>query len=63
MVSDGGSRGFLLIFFNAAVKSLVVAVMMSVSVAVGMINFWGKQEIVFPIKTELVTVIQILWQQ
>ena len=59
MVSDGGSRGFLLIFFNAAVKSLVVAIMMSVAVVVGMINFWGKQETISPIKTELVTGIQI----
>ena len=39
MVSDVGSRRFLSIFFNAAVKYLVVAIMMLVAVAVGMIIF------------------------
>ena len=34
MVSDGGSRGFLLICFNAAVKSLAVAIMFLVAVSV-----------------------------
>ena len=36
MVSDGGSRVFLLIFLNAAVKYFAVAIIMSVAVAVGM---------------------------
>ena len=36
MVSDGGSRGFLLICLNAAVNYDAVAITMSVAVAVGM---------------------------
>ena len=44
MVSDGGSRGFLLVCFNAAVTSLAVDIIMLVAVAVGMVSFWGKQE-------------------
>ena len=36
VVSDGGSRRFLLIYLNVAVKYFVVA--MSVAVAVGMMN-------------------------
>ena len=47
MVSDGGIRGFLLVCFNAAVKSLSFAIIMSVVVAVGMISLWGNQETVF----------------
>ena len=63
MVLDGGSRGSLLIFFNAAVKSLAVAIVMLVAVAVGMMSFWGNQETFCAIRTELVTGIQILWQR
>ena len=51
IVSDGGSRGFLLIYFNAAVKSLVFAIIMSVTVAVGMVSLWGKKETVCPMQT------------
>ena len=36
LACDGGSRGFLLIFLNAAVKYFAVAIIMSVAVAVGM---------------------------
>ena len=36
MVSYGGSRGFLLICLNDAVKDFVVAIFMSVAVVVGM---------------------------
>ena len=48
MVSDGGSRVFLLIFLNAAVKSFAVAIIMSVVVAVGMMILWGNQETFCP---------------
>ena len=48
MVSDGGSIGFLLIFFNAAVKSLAVAIIFSVAVSVCMMSLWGNQETFFP---------------
>ena len=40
MVSYGGSRGFLLIFLNSVVKSLVVAIIMSVAGAVGIMSLW-----------------------
>ena len=40
MVSDGGSREFLLICLNAAVKYFAVAIIMSMEVAVGMMNLW-----------------------
>ena len=36
MVSDGGSRVFLFIFLNAAVKYFAVVIITSVAVAVGM---------------------------
>ena len=52
MVSDGGTRIFLLIFFNSEVKSLEVAIIMPVAVAVGMMSLWGNQEIVCPKITE-----------
>ena len=39
MVSDGGSRGFLVICVNAAVKCFAVTIIMSVTVAVGMMIF------------------------
>ena len=48
MISDGGSRGFLLIFFNAAVKYLAVAIIMFVAVAVCMMSLCVNQETVFP---------------
>ena len=63
MVSDGGSRGFLLIFLNAAVKSLAVAILMLVAVAVFMMSLWGNQEKCFPIRSELVAGIKNLWQR
>ena len=59
MVLDVGSRRFLLICLNAAVKSFAVAIIMSVAVAVGMMSFWGNQETIFPMRTELVAGIQI----
>ena len=59
MVSDGVNRGFLLVSFNAAVKYLVVVIIMSVEVEVGMVNLWGKQETVFTIQSELLAGIQI----
>ena len=59
MVSYGGSRGFLLIFLNAAVKSLEVAIIMLMTLAVGMMIFWVNQETVCPMQTELVAGIQI----
>ena len=59
MVSDGGSREFMLICLNAAVKSFAVAIIMSVAVAVGMMRLWGNQEKIYPIRTELVAGIQI----
>ena len=46
VVSDGGNRGFLLICFNAAVKSLEVAIIMLVIVAVGMMSLWVNQDTV-----------------
>ena len=59
MVSDGGSRRFLFICFNAEVKSLEVAIIMLVAVAVGIISFSVNNETVFLIRTESVAVIQI----
>ena len=59
VVSYGGSRVFLLVCFNAAVKYLVVVIIMSVEVEVGMVNLWGKQETVFTIQSELLAGIQI----
>ena len=59
MVSDGVIRGFLLIFINAAVKYFAVAIIMSVVVEVGMMNFWGNQEILCSMRTELVAGIKI----
>ena len=59
MVSDGGSRGFLLICLNAAVKYFAVAIIVSVAVAVGMMSLWGNQEILCPMQNELVACIQI----
>ena len=50
MVSDGGSRGFLLICLNYAVKYFAVAIIMSVVVAVGMMSLWGNQETLFPMR-------------
>ena len=54
MVSDGGIRGLLLIFFNTSVKSLEFAMIMSMSVTVGMMSLWINQETVCPMQTELV---------
>ena len=54
MASDGVSRRFLLIFFNAEVKSLAVAIIMSMAVAVGMKSFWGNQDTTCTMITELV---------
>ena len=59
MVSDCGSRVFLLICLNAAVKSFVVAIIMSVAVAVGMMSLWGNQETLCQMRTELVAGIKI----
>ena len=42
IVSDGGSRGFLLICLNDAVKPFSVAIVMSVEVAVGTMSLWGN---------------------
>ena len=42
IVSDSDSRGFLLSRFNAAVKFLAVAIIMSVAVVVGMMSLWGN---------------------
>ena len=63
MISDGGSRGFLLICLNDAVKYFVVAIVMSVAVTVGMISLWGNQETIFTMQTELMAGIQIRCQQ
>ena len=38
----------MLISFNYAVKSLAVAIIMSLAVVVGMMIFWGNQETVCP---------------
>ena len=54
MVSNSGNKGFLLLCFNSAFKYLVVAIIMLVVVAVGMMILWGNQETVCPIQTELV---------
>ena len=59
MVLDGGSRGFMLICLNSAVKYFAVAIIMSVAVAVGMMSLWVNQETLFPMWTELVAGIQI----
>ena len=59
MVSDGGSRGFLLSCLNATVKSFDVTIIMSVAVSVGMMSLWGNQETLCPMRTELVAGIQI----
>ena len=42
---------YFIICFNAAVKSLVVDIIISVAVAVGMMNLSVNQEIVFPMQT------------
>ena len=47
MVLDGGSRRFLLVFLNAVVKSVAVAIIMSVAVSVGMMSLWGNQATLF----------------
>ena len=49
MVSCGCSRGFC--FSNDTVKSLVVAIIMSVAEVVGMISLWRNQETFFPVQT------------
>ena len=59
MVSYGGSRGFLLICINAAVKSLAVDIIVSVEVAVKMMILWDYQETLCPMQTEFVAGIQI----
>ena len=61
MVSYGSSRGFLFICLNAAVKYFVVAIIISVAVAVavGMMSLWGNRETLCPMRTELVAGIQI----
>ena len=59
MVLYGGSRVFLLLYINAAVKYFAVAIIMSVAVAVGMVSLWGNQETFFPMRTELVADISI----
>ena len=58
-VYDGGSREFLLICLNAAVKYCVVAIIMPVEVAVGMMSLWVNKEKYCPMRTELVAGIQI----
>ena len=63
MVSDGGSRIFLLICLNAAVKYFAVAILISVAVVVGMMSLWEKQETIFPMQTDLVAGIKFLWQR
>ena len=60
MVSYGCSRGFC--FSNATVKSLVVAIIMSVEVSVDMMSLWRNQEKFCSMQTELVAGIQVLWQ-
>ena len=45
MVSYGGSRGFLLICFNSAVKYFEVDIIMLVTVVVGMVILWGQKDI------------------
>ena len=59
MVSDGGSRGFLLVCFNSAVKYLAFAITMSVAVAIVVVSLYGNQERVCSIQTELVEGIQV----
>ena len=59
MVSDGGNIKNLLVCFNIAVKSLVVAIIMEVVVAFGMMSLWGNQDTVCTVQTEIVTGIQI----
>ena len=59
VVSYGGSRGFLLVCFNAAVKSFVVAIIMSVAVVVVMMSLWVNQDTFCPMLTEFVAEIQI----
>ena len=59
MISDGVSRGFLLICLNDAVKYFAVAIIMPVAVAVGMMILWGNQETIFAMRIELVPGIQI----
>ena len=63
MVSDVGSRRFLMICFDAAGKSLVVAIIMSVEVEAGMMGLWVNQDTVCPMLTELVSGIQTVRQQ
>ena len=50
---------YFMFWFNAAGKSLVVDIIISVAVAVDMMSFWVNQETVFPMRTELVAEIQI----
>ena len=59
MVSDDFSRLFLLISFNAVLKSLPVDVIMSVAVAVGMMSLWGNQKTFCLMQNELMEYIQI----
>ena len=59
VVSYGGSRVFLLVCFNAAVKYLVVVIIISMAVAVVMMSLWINQDTVCPMRTELVAGIQI----
>ena len=63
VLSYGGSRVFLLVCFNAAVKYLAVAIIMSVAVAVVMMSLWVNQDTVCPMLTEFVSGIQIWWQR
>ena len=62
MVSDGGSRGFLFVCFNTAVKYLAVAIIMLVVVAVVIMILWVNQETGFPIQTKLVEGINCFWK-
>ena len=59
MVSDGVSRGFLLVCFNVVVQYLAVDIIMLVVVLVGMMSLWENQETFFPMQTELLEGIQI----
>ena len=59
MVSDGGSRGFLLICLNDAVKYFEVAIIMSVAVSVGTMILRRNQDTLCPMRTALVAGIKI----
>ena len=59
MVSYGGSRGFLLICLDAAVKYFGVAIFMSVAVVVDIMDLWVNQETLCPMRNELVAGIHI----